>query len=187
MRAKQLGNGFTGFDLAEVIAHLAKSVPLVLHGLQEVLFLGLNVLGQRLVSKHIRPVIALPPFKLVLGNRLLPLHVTFDFVDLTYRLMCNLPESCKLGFVGGPSLGRGLEALDEGLAVNHQLNLLPWRGEGLNHEEGHVLGTHRRARMVFGQRHTGRTRDTLSVNLVHCTGCDRHVRVIDVLARAVAV
>jgi hypothetical protein len=98
-------------------------------------------------------------------------------------LVCSLPEFRKLIAVRGPGgFGSSREAFDEGLAIDDQLNLLVGRGEGLNQEEGHVFSTYRRAWVAFGDRHASRPGASVSTHLVHRTGRNGQVRVVDVFA-----
>jgi hypothetical protein len=59
---------------------------------------------------------------------------------------------------------------------------LPRRGVSLDEEESHVLRTYRGTWMSLGHRHAGCTSAAIGGYLKDSTGCNREVRVIDILA-----
>jgi hypothetical protein len=101
-----------GFNLAEVQANLLDPSPLVLGRLEESRFFDLNELWEGLIGligEPVRLVITQPPLYLVLCLILASRHVALNFVDPADDLVSDLPESCKLGTVGGPNLFGGVE------------------------------------------------------------------------------
>jgi hypothetical protein len=109
---KEFGHGSHGLDLAKVETHLREDVLLLLGLLEEVVQVHLGVLGKGLIGKPIRFVVAVPPLHLFDGLGLSSGHVAFDLVNVADNLVCNLPITCKLVAVRGPSGGGGRKPLD---------------------------------------------------------------------------
>jgi hypothetical protein len=101
--------------------------------------------------------------------------------------MCHLPITCELVAVGRPGVIRGLETLDESLAIDHQFGLLVGRHESLDQQESKMLSDHRGTRVLLRHGHAGRSGVSLRIYLVYGTGRNGQVRVVDVFARSVTV
>jgi hypothetical protein len=124
---------------------------------------------------------------LVEARGLFPGHVTLHLLNVTDNLVGNLPITCEFVAVRGPGGLRGLETLHKGLAIDDEGDLLSWRCEGFYHEESHVFRTHRGAWVSVRDGHAGRLGAAICRDLENCSGCDRKVRVVDVLAGSVAI
>jgi hypothetical protein len=170
-----------------VSANLAKLQNLLFGSFEEISFLDLVVLWQGLICQPVRPVVAMPPFELIQGLSLRPLHMALDLGNAVNNLMGNLPKPREFVAVAGSCGIGGLKSLHQGLTIHDKMHLLTWGSEGLHHEQCQMFSTDCGARVSFRYGHAGCPSATCGVDLKYRTSGNGQIWVIDVLARTVAI